>query len=195
MFTGISPALARRLADLLGVRLELVIYPGAGKVFAEAGSDQWDVAFLAIDQTRALQVSFTRPYHMIEATYAVRSASPFHKVSDADRNGVHILAATGSAYDLHLSKTLRNARLDRCGTPSESFDAFRAGRGDMVAGVRASLECDFGQDAEFRILPGAMTQVSQAMVLAGRDNPLTAALDAFVAEAIENGFVAREIGV
>lgn len=57
---GVSPALSRRLADRLGMRLDLVIYPGAGKVFADAGSDQWDVAFLAIDPAGALRVSFTR---------------------------------------------------------------------------------------------------------------------------------------
>jgi polar amino acid transport system substrate-binding protein len=105
--TGVSPALAQRLADRLGVTFEPVMYTGAGKVFADASSDRWDVAFLAIDETRALQISFTRPYHVIEATYAVRSNAPFQRVSDADRRGVTILTATGSAYDMYLSKTLK----------------------------------------------------------------------------------------
>ena len=34
--SGVSPALARRLAEEIGADLRLVIYEGAGKVFAEA---------------------------------------------------------------------------------------------------------------------------------------------------------------
>lgn len=193
--TGVSPALAQRLADRLGLTFEPVMYTGAGKVFADARSDRWDVAFLAIDETRARQISFTRPYHVIEATFAVRSDAPFQQVSDADRRGVTILTATGSAYDMYLSKTLKNAQLEHSGTPPDSFEEFRGGRGDLVAGVRASLESYFRDDGGFRILPGVLTQVSQAMVLAGHDNPLIAALDAFVEEAIDDGFVARNLGI
>lgn len=81
------------------------------------------------------------------------------------------------------------------GTQPESFEDFRSGRGDLVAGVRASLESYFCGDSGFRILPGVLTQVSQAMVLVGRDNLLIAALDAFVEEAIEDGFVAINLGI
>ena len=47
---GVSPALARRLADAIGARLQPVIYSGAGPVFDDAHKDVWDIAFLAIDQ-------------------------------------------------------------------------------------------------------------------------------------------------
>lgn len=191
--TGVSPALAGRLADRLGVQLETVIYQGAGKVFADAHSDIWDVAFLAIDATRAELISFTRPYHTIEATYAVRAGSAIVNVGDADLDGVHILTSTGSAYDMHLSANLKRAELEHSGTPPESFEEFRNGRCDAVAGVRASLERVFGDNADFRVLPGVLTRVEQAMVLPQPGNPLIAALDAFVAEAIEDGFVAREL--
>ncbi len=190
---GVSPALARRLADRLGVTFEPVMYSGAGKVFADAQADQWDVAFLAIDETRARKVCFTRPYHLIEATYAVRATSDIHQIADADREGLEILTATGSAYDMYLSETLTKAQLVHSGTPSESFEEFRGGRGDLVAGVRASLEGYFGDDDDFRIMPGYLTQVAQAMALVGAENPLIAALDAFVADAIESGFVAQEL--
>ncbi len=190
---GVSPALGRRLADRLGARFEPVIYTGAGKVFADAGHDKWDVGFLAIDETRAKEISFTRPYHVIEATYAVRSGSGFHDVDDADREGVHILTATGSAYDMYLTANLKNAQLEHSGTPFESFEEFRNGRCDLVGGVRASLERYFADDPGFRILPGVLTRVSQAMVLPGRDNPMIAALDRFVTEAVEDGFVSSQV--
>lgn len=191
---GVSPALAHRLAAKLGVQLETVVYSGAGKVFADADADIWDVAFLAIDATRAKRISFTRPYHVIEATYAVRTDSKIKDVDEADREGVRILTSTGSAYDMHLSANLTFAELEHSGTPTESFQEFKDGRCDLVAGVRASLDRFFGDDPAFRVLPGVLTRVEQAMVLPGQGNAAIAALDAFVAEAIEEGFVAQELG-
>ena len=191
--TGVSPDLARRLSAALGVLLQPVIYEGAGKVFANAGNDRWDVAFMAIDQMRAEQVSFTRPYHTIEATFAVRAGSDLRHVTDVDRAGTQVLTATGSAYDMYLTKTLKQASLERSGTPPESFDAFRQGQCDVVAGVRASLEATFGMDPAVRILPGVLTKVEQAMVLPGQNNPAIIALDAFVAQALACGFVAERL--
>lgn len=188
---GISPALARRLAASIDVRLEPVVYDGAGKVFEDAGNDHWDVAFLAVDAKRAEKISFTRPYVTIEATYAVRSSSRVQDIADADQEGVRVLTSKGSAYDLHLTKTLQRARLERLGTPPESFEAFREGSWDAVAGVRASLEAAFEDDPDIRILPDALTKVEQAMVLPSAHNPAIEALDAFVADAIASGFVAE----
>jgi polar amino acid transport system substrate-binding protein len=191
---GVSPALARRLAAELGLKMEVTLYEGAGKVFQDAGKDIWDVAFLAIDATRAKAISFTRPYHTIEATYAVRAGGGITKVEEADREGVTVLTSAGSAYDMHLTASLRAAKLERSGTPPESFAEFRAGRGDVVAGVRASLLRFFQDDPDVQVLPGVLTKVEQAMVLPGAGNPLTGLLDDFVARAIADGFVEAQVG-
>ena len=190
---GVSPALARRLAAQIGARFEPVIYDGAGKVFDDAASDRWDIAFLAIDRMRAKRVSFTRPYHVIEATYAVRADSELSLPEDVDQEGLRVLTSVGSAYDMFLQANLSRAALDRAGTPTESFQRFRDGAGDAVAGVRASLDRFFAGDEGVRILPGVLTRVEQAMVLPGPAHPAIAALDAFVAEAIASGFVAEQL--
>lgn len=192
VLSGVSPALARRLAREIGVDMVPVIYDGAGKVFADAESGNWDVGFLAIDATRAEKIAFTRPYIEIEATFAVRSDSDFRDVEDVDRAGVNVLTATGSAYDMHLTANLSQAKLERSGTPPESFAEFREGRCDVVAGVRESLEAFFGAESDVRILAGKITSVRQAMVLPDRGNPLIDALDDFVARAISEGFVAAQ---
>ncbi|MCX7560286.1 transporter substrate-binding domain-containing protein [Sulfitobacter sp. F26204] len=188
--TGVSPALAKRLAAEIGVAMLPVIYDGAGKVFADADQDRWDVAFLAIDEKRAQKVAFTRPYIIIEATYAVRADTDLQFIEEVDSVGTRVLTSTGSAYDMHLSKTLNNAVLERAGTPPESFADFRDGRCDAVAGVRESLVDFFGDDPSVRILPGVLASVRQAMVLSSRDDPSIAALDDFVRRAIDEGFVA-----
>lgn len=189
---GVAPALASRLADQIGARMEPVIYDGAGKVFNDAAADIWDIAFLAIDAMRAEKVSFTRPYFTIEATYAARKTGTVKRVKDADSAGVTVLTSVGSAYDMFLAANLKHAKHDRIGTPLESFAAFQQGRGDVVAGVRASLEGFFQDDPTITVLPGVVTKVEQAMVLPQADNPLIDALDAFVANAIADGFVAAQ---
>lgn len=189
--TGVSPALARRLADVLEIPMEPVVYDGAGKVFNDAGGDVWDVAFLAIDATRAEKISFTRPYHTIEATYAVRADSPLMTPDDVDSEGRTVICAKGSAYQLYLSKALRHATLNIDGAPGDSFGFFQSGQGDAVAGVRASLLRHFGDDPSIRVMDAPLTKVEQAMVLPHPNDPRIAALDAFVAEAIDSGFVAN----
>lgn len=188
--TGVSPALAKRLAEEIGAKMAPVIYEGAGNVFADAGNNLWDVGFLAIDATRAEKIAFTQPYIVIEATYAVRRDAPFQRVEEIDREGVQVLTATGSAYDMYLTETLRHASLERSGTPPESFAAFKDGRCDAVVGVRASLDGVFGDDPTMRVLSGALTTVRQAMVLPDHDDPRIEALDDFVARAMADGFVA-----
>lgn len=187
---GVSPALARRLADEIGARFSPVIYDGAGKVFADAGNHIWDVGFLAIDAQRAEKIAFTRPYITIEATFAVRAESDIYEIGDVDQVSTRVLTSTGSAYDMHLTKTLQHASLERSGTPPESFAEFQSGRCDAVAGVRQSLGAVFDTDPNVRILEGALTSVRQAMVLPTRDDPKLAALDDFVARALSDGFVA-----
>lgn len=189
---GVSPALARRLAHEIGAELELVIYEGAGQVFADAAArGVWDVGFLAVDPIRAERVTFTRPYLTINTTYAVRVDGAVQTLSAVDCRGVAVVVANASAYDLHLTKTLKNATLIRIGTPPESFAAFRDGQGDVVAGVRASLEQFFADDPDVRIFPDVLTEVHQAMVLPQPADPLLPVLDDFVARALADGFVEK----
>lgn len=191
--SGVSPALAKRLAAEIDAQVQLVTYEGAGKVFADAGQNTWDIGFLAVDAMRAEKIAFTQPYIRIEATLAVRAGSDISSVPDADRPGTTILTSVGSAYDMYLTEHLKHAQLERFGTPPESFAAFRAGRCDAVAGVRASLEAALGADTDVTILPDVLTAVHQSMVLPRKDDPRIAALDDFVARAVADGFVAAHL--
>ncbi len=187
---GITPQLARRLAEEIGKPVEFVLYEGAGKTFNDAGKGLWDVGFLAIDPARAKAVSFTRPYKEIVATYAVRNDSPVTAIEDADMPGTKIVVGAGSAYDLYLTSALKHAELVRAPDPGASFELFRDGVGDLVAGVLQSLQRNFPAGSGVRIIPGQITAVRQAMLLPYHDADRTAALDAFVERAIESGFVA-----
>lgn len=82
---GVSVALAKSLAEELGVGLELRTYDAAGKVFAALEEDAWTLAFLAIEPVRAAQISFSEPYVLIEGTYLVKAESPYSKIEDLDQ--------------------------------------------------------------------------------------------------------------
>ncbi|MDY8110102.1 transporter substrate-binding domain-containing protein [Fulvimarina sp. 2208YS6-2-32] len=192
---GITVALARRLCAALGCAAELIPFEGAGKVVAAAGDDVWRVGFCAIDPGREGQVVFSSPYVLIEAKALVRADSPLQSVGDLDRDGIRLMVAQGSAYDLHLSAHPGRMTLIREATPGASFDAFRNGRGDAdaVAGVTQSLERAFGDDPAYRLLDGTITAIGQAMVMPKRFAALADELTRFVETAKADGYVRREL--
>src|SRR5262245_37116092 len=68
---GVSVDLMRELASRLGVPLEMVVHATPGEVADTAQKGTWDVAILAIEQSRAQTIAFSPPISEIEATYAV----------------------------------------------------------------------------------------------------------------------------
>ncbi|MDR3386103.1 MAG: transporter substrate-binding domain-containing protein [Rudaea sp.] len=122
--SGVSFDLAHELARRLGAELQFVTFEAAGKVFEALANDAWDVAFLAIDPTRGEQIAFTPPYVLIEGAYMVREESPLQRSEQVDRSGVHITVGAGSAYDLYLTRTLKEAQIERHATAAEAFEAF-----------------------------------------------------------------------
>lgn len=187
--SGVTVAIAQELAVRLGAELEFVPYSGAGQVTGSAPDDAWDIAFLAIDPGRTSVVSYTPPYVLIETTAAVRDGSALLTVEEIDRPGVRLLVAEGSAYDLHLSKAARHVELIRAASPPASFERFFAGEADAVGGVRQSLEQACAGKAGYRILPGAFTQVRQAMAVPVRHAAAIPALSAFVEALKRDGFI------
>ena len=110
---GITPDLARELGRRLGVPVELVTYPAAGKVFDAVRTGEWDIAFVAIEPVRAAEMEFSAPYVIIEGTYMVAKDSPLKAINDVDRPGVRIAVGLKSAYDLFLTRTIKNATVVR----------------------------------------------------------------------------------
>ena len=86
-------------ADLrLQVSVELVPFESAGSVALTATTGDWTIAFLAIDPARGVEIDYTTPYVVIEATYVVPAASALQAIADVDRQGVRIAVSNNSAY-------------------------------------------------------------------------------------------------
>jgi polar amino acid transport system substrate-binding protein len=188
---GITPELAKKLADRLGVPLELVIFDSAGKVFEAGTKDVWDIAFLAIEPVRAAEIEFTAPYVIIDGTYMVPSASPLKSAADVDHAGKRIAVGKGAAYDLYLTRNLKNAALVRGeGGVSALADLLGKEKLDAVAGVREALVEYAKTHRDMRVMDDKFMEIRQAMgTPKGR---VTGALylSAFVEEMKASGFVA-----
>lgn len=190
---GVSVDLARELALRLGLPVELIVYEAAGKVVDALRTGAWDVAFLAIDPKRALEIAYTPPYVEIEGAYLVREDSPIRANAQVDAPGVRVVVAQGAAYDLHLSRELEHATIVRAPAPAAVIDTFLAGGGDVAAGVKQQLEADAKRHPGVRLLPGRFMVIRQAMgTPRGRDAGARC-LAAFIEAMKSSGFVARAL--
>ncbi len=190
---GVSVDLARELGARLGVPVELVAYDAAGRVVDALRSGAWDVAFLAIDPKRALEIAYTPPYVEIEGAYLVREASPLRDNAAVDAPGVRVVVAQGAAYDLHLSRELEHATLVRVPSSAAVVDAFLADGYEVAAGVKQQLEADARRHRGLRLLPGRFMVIRQAMGTPRGREAGARTLARFVEEMKASGFVARAL--
>jgi polar amino acid transport system substrate-binding protein len=191
---GVGPELARELARRLGVPVAYVTYDTAGKMADAVKQGAWDVAFLAADPARASDIAFSAPYVQIEGSYLVRRDSPLARLEDFDRKGVRIAAGLNTAYDLYLTRALKNAELVRFQTSQAAIDAFVGDpKLDAAAGVKNALEVTAQRVPGLRVIDGNFMVIGQAVgVPRGRD-AAARYLNDFVEEAKRTGFVAESL--
>jgi polar amino acid transport system substrate-binding protein len=190
---GIAVRLAQELSNRVGLPMEVVGYESAGLMAGAVTTGAWDVAFLAVDPDRAGDIVFTPPYLEIDTTYLVPAGSPLRTLQDVDRDGVRIAVSERSAYDLFLTRELKQAQLVRAPSPSASVDLFFDRRLDALAALRPVLVGLARQHPESRILDGRFTVVTQA-VGAPRGRPAVAQfLREFIEDAKASGLVANAI--
>ena len=190
---GVTVDLARELARRAGLPLELVPFDGAGKVFEAAKAGAWDIAFLAIEPVRAAEIAFTAPYVIIEGVYMVPVGSALKSVAEVDRAGVRIAVAKGSAHDLYLSRTLKNATLVRSQNGPEAMDMFVRDKLEVAAGVKQPMAAYAKTDPKVRLIDGRFMEIKQAM---GTPRPREVAaryLATFDEEMKSSGFVAEAL--
>jgi polar amino acid transport system substrate-binding protein len=192
---GVSAELARELGRQLGVPVEFVIFNQAGQVTEALKADPkaWDVAFLAIDPVRAQGIVFSAPYVVIEGAYLVTKDQPLQAVEEVDRAGRWIAVTKGSAYDLYLTRALKQAQLVRYLDWAQTTAAFEQLHYDALAGVRQPLVSYAAEHPNTRVLPGRFMAIEQAVGTPQGRTAGAAFLRTFVEEMKKSGFVARAL--
>jgi polar amino acid transport system substrate-binding protein len=190
---GVSPSMARAIAERLGVPVKYVPFPKPGELADQAGNDVWDIGLIGAEPARAEKIDFTAAYCEIEATYLVPAGSRLKTIADVDKPGVRIAVTARAAYDLWLERNIKQATLIRSDTLDGALDQFVAEKLEALAGLRPRLITDVTKLPGAVILDGQFTAVQQA-VGTGKANAEGAAfLRAFVEEAKASGLVAKFI--
>jgi len=162
---GPSSDIARRLGLELGTQVSLVSYPTAGEIMAAIDRDEWDVALIAEDPSRADRLFFSPPYAIIEATYAVRAERPFRTSNDVDVSGARIATARKAAYTSKLERLLERATLIYADSPSAAFELMVSGECDAAAGIRDSLMRFSMGVPGMRVVDGAFSKIKQTIAI------------------------------
>ena len=190
---GVSPDLARAIADRLGVAVSYVQFASPGEVADAADSDVWDIGLIGAEPARAERIAFSSAYVEIEATYLVPAGSPFRHIDDVDRPDVRIAVSNRSAYDLYLTRMLKHAELHRAKGLAGTVELFTGNKLDALAGLRPALNEDVKKLPGTRILDGRFTTVQQAVGTQLENTKAAAFLQNFVMEVRKSGVVASLI--
>lgn len=192
---GVTVDLARELGKRLAVPVQLVPFDAAGKVFEANKGGNIDVMFLAIEPVRAAEIAFTAPYVIIEGSYMVPKDSALMKNEDLDKPGIRIGVNTGSAYDLFLTRTLKQAQLVRSPNGMEGLVNDKL---EAAAGVKQALVAYAAKRTDLRLIDGRFMEISQAMGTPrsgphGSREAGARYLRGFVEEMKRTGFIAEAV--
>ena len=190
---GVSPSLARAIAERIGVPIRYVPFPRPGELADAVGTDTWDIGLIGAEPQRAEKIAFTAAYAEIEATYLVPANSPIQGIADVDRPGVRIAVTARSAYGLWLERNIRNAQRIESTSLDSAYEQFVADKLDALAGLRPRLLDDVKKLPGARILDGQFMSVQQAVGTAAANKASAAFLRDFVEEAKSSGLIARLI--
>ena len=191
--SGIAVDLGRELGRRLGVAVELVTFPTAGKLADAVKAGAWDVAFLGAEPQRANEIAFTAAYLEIPATYLVPAGSPIRAVAEVDRDGVRIAVAAKSAYDLYLSRSLKHAQLVHAEGIDASYELFVAQKLEVLSGLKPRLVADAEKLPGSRVLEGQFTAIQQAIGTPKQRAAGAKYLREFAEDAKASGLVAQAI--
>lgn len=123
----------------------------------------------------------------------VLKTSPLLKIDDVDKPGIRIAVGLGSAYDLYLTRTIKNATIVRAQTGGgrAMIDLFFKDKLEVVAGVKQALVVYAATDPNVRVMDGRFQVIAQAMgTPKGRTSGATY-LRAFVEDMKASGVVAE----
>lgn len=118
--------------------------------------------------------------------------SPLKSVADVDKTGIRIALGLGSAYDLYLTRTIKNATLVRAHTGGgrAMIDLFLKEKLEAAAGVKQALVAYAKTDPKVRVMDGRFQTIEQAMGTPKGRTAAAAYLRTFVEDMKASGFVA-----
>ncbi len=188
---GVSPDMARALANELNVDIKLISFNRPGELADAIQDDAWDIGNIANEPARAKSITFSLPYTTIESTFLIRNGYNIKTLRDVDKKGIKIAVAERSAYDLWLTQNIKNADLIRAKSIDESFLIFQENKYEVLAGLRPKLVNDIKKTNDCFILNEPFTFINQCIGSKPGNFEAENFINSFVKKNIENGFVKK----
>ncbi|MEJ0071914.1 MAG: transporter substrate-binding domain-containing protein [Pseudomonadota bacterium] len=162
--SGPAAELTAALAREHGLRWTIAPVGGTQAVIDGVNAGGAEIGFLAFDPLRAALVDFTQPYSLAYNAYLLPAGSPIRSSAEIDRPGIRIGVGERDAADLYLSRTIKQATLQRL--PAGPLDALvgavRTGAVDAYAANRHRLTQALAQLPGARLLDDNFLAVEQA---------------------------------
>jgi polar amino acid transport system substrate-binding protein len=194
--SGISVDIATEISKRINLPIQLIPFRSAGATVDGIKNGELDMVFVAIDPVRGADISYTPAYIQIEGAYVVKASSPLKSNVEVDVAGAEIVVGKGSAYDLYLTREIKNATLLRAASSQAVIDDFMSGKGNVAAGVKQQLESDAKRYEGLRMLPGRFMVINQSIGIS-KARPdfekTTAYLSEVIAQLKQSGFVANSM--
>ena len=190
---GVSPDMAKELANKLDLQLKLIPYDTPGEIADDAENDNWDICNIGAEPQRAEKINFSAAYAEIQATYLIPPNSKLQNISEVDIAGNKIAVASRTAYGLWLERNIHNAELIQVEGVGNSFDVFLNENLDALAGLRPALIDDVKKIPGAKILEGQFMSVQQAIGTSNKNIKSSIYIAKFVEEMKKNGFVQKLI--
>lgn len=190
---GVTIDIANEIGKRTSLPIQLIPFKTAGATVDAVKTGEIDLVFVAIDPVRGADISYTPAYIQIEGAYMVKALSPLKSNDEVDAAGNEIVVGKGSAYDLYLTREIKNATLLRAASSQAVVDDFMSDKGNVAAGVKQQLESDAKRYDGLRMLPGRFMVINQAIgIPKARANyeSTTEYLSNVIAELKQSGFVA-----
>jgi polar amino acid transport system substrate-binding protein len=186
---GVSPDLAKALANELNIEYKLIPFKRPGELADAVIDDIWDIGNIANESERAKSITFSHPYTLIESTFLVRESSKINSLQDVDKKDVRIAVAERSAYDLWLTENIKNAELIRAKSIDLSFKIFEDNSYEVLAGLKPRLIDDLKNTKNCKILPGAFTFIKQCIGSKPGNPEAEKFINNFIEKNTNNGFI------
>ncbi len=194
--SGISVDIANEIGKRINLPIQLIPFKSASATVDGIKNGELDMVFVAIDPVRGADISYTPAYIQIEGAYMVKASSPLKSNVEVDVAGTEIVVGKGSAYDLYLTREIKNATLLRAASSQAVIDDFMSGKGNVAAGVKQQLESDAKRYEGLRMLPGRFMVINQSIgIPKARPNfeKTTAYLSEVITQLKQSGFIVNSM--
>jgi len=191
---GVTIDIANEIGKRLDLEITFTTFQTAGATIESLKAENIDLVFVAIDPVRGADISYTPAYIQIEGAYMVKIDSLLQNNEEVDEVGNEIVVGKGSAYDLYLTREIKNATLLRSASSQTVVDDFVAGKGNIAAGVKQQLESDAKRYSNLRMLPGRFMVINQAIGIPKSRSDFektTAYLSEVITELKASGFITK----